>query len=160
MTMRRVQHISLDGSTVAITIGRHEIPCISASYGDSLETETLTPMGSQSIEERTRGVYKTEAAKIKMSSLIFRSMLAPLLPKEGFGIQIFPIVVSYTHPDLGDDSDLLNESRFINTAIAVENSAKVLEVEFGIVFNQLYTTNKRITLNVRNPNIPLPTSKL
>ncbi len=160
MTMRRVNRIALDGTTVNITIGRHLIACISASYGDKLETETLTPMGFQTIEERTRGTYKTEDAKIKMSAVTFRAELAPLLPKEGYGVVPIPIVIGYSHPDLGSDSDLLARARFSGIAQAVENSAKVLEVEFGLIFDQLYLTDRRITLNVLNPNVPIPLSKL
>ncbi len=159
MTMRRVKHIALDGTTVTLTMGRHEIACLSASYADKIETETLSHMGSQSIDERTSGAYKTEEAKIRMSATVFRSDLAPLFAQNGYGVEMIPIVIAYTHPDIGDDSDLLSEARFTGISAATEASAKALEVEFGIVFNQLYLTNRRVTINKLDPKQPLPASK-
>ncbi len=160
MTMKRVQNIGLDGSTVTLTIGRHQIPCLSGSYGDSLETETVSYMGSQRIDERTAGTYKTEPGKVKMTSIVFRAQLYPLLQKRGYGTEKFQAVFTVQHPDLGSDSDLLDGARFTSIAEAYENSAKSQEVEFGVVYDQLYLGDERKTINKLDTSQRLAPSKL
>jgi hypothetical protein len=159
MTMRRVDKIALDGTCISMTFGRNEVPCSKASYADKLETAVHSNMGSQQIDARTRGTYSTEDAKVTMESVVFRAVFAPLLQRRGYGNEQIPIVFHYTHPDLGDDSDLLDGCRFTGLAQALENSNKALEVEIGIVFNQLYLTDRRVTLNVLDTRQPLQPSK-
>lgn len=160
MSINRVSRIALDGTTVTIAFGRATIACTKASYGDGLTTGTLSSMGSQSIDARTRGTYKTEQATVSMDSVIFREEMMPLMAVDGFGNEeLSAILVSYGHPDLGFDSDALGEARFVGLAAAIENSEKALEVEFKIDFNQLYWGNNRITINQRDLTTPLPASK-
>jgi hypothetical protein len=159
MAIRRVSRIALDGSTITMTMGRHQIPSTKASYGDKLETEVIRNMGAQEISARTPGIYSTEDAKVTMESVTFREVLYPLLQQSGYGNEQIPIVFAFTHPDLGDDSDLLEECRFVGIAQALEASAKALEVEFGIVFNQLYLGNDRKTINAIDPSVPLNASQ-
>lgn len=159
MTMRRVNRIALDGSTLSILFGRNQIPCLKASYGDKLETAVLSNMGSQEIDARTPGNYVTEDAKVSMESVVFRAQFAPLLQVDGYGTEQIPIIFAYGHPDIGDDSDLLEQARFVGLNLAVENSSKAFEVEFSIVFNQLYLTDQRIRINKLNPQLPLTASK-
>ncbi len=160
MAINRVSRIAIDGTTVTIAFGRANIACTKASYGDGLTTGTLTSMGSQSIDARTLGTYKTEQATVSMDSVIFREELMPLLAADGFGNEVISaVVVNYGHPDLGFDSDALGEARFVGIAAAVENSEKAAEVEFKIDFNQLYWGNARITINQRDLTTPLPASR-
>jgi hypothetical protein len=159
MTMRRVHKIALDGTTVTMMFGRNQIACTKASYADKLETAVLNNMGSQAIDARTPGSYSTEEAKISMDAVVFRTELYPLLQVDGYGNEQIPIVIAESHPDLGDDSDLLDQARFTGISNAFENSNKAREVEFGIVFNQLYLGNDRKTLNKLNPEVPLTASK-
>ncbi len=160
MAINRVNRIALDGTTLTIAFGRAVIACTKASYGDGIETTTLSSMGSQSIDARTPGTYKVEDAKVSMDSVIFREEMMPLMAVDGFGNEILPaIIVAYQQADLGFDSDALGEARFIGLTAAVENSNKAFEVEFGIVFNQLYWTNDRKTINQRDLITPLPASK-
>lgn len=158
MAIKRVSRIALSGTNITMTIGRHQIACRKASYGDKLETDSGSNMGSQQIDFRTMGTYTTDEAKITMESVVFRSEFMPLLQQNGFGNEEIPIIFSYSHPDLGDDSDLLDESRFTNLSQAIEASNKALEVDFGIVFNQLYLTDERKTINAIDPSVPLTTS--
>jgi hypothetical protein len=157
--MRRVSKIALDGTSITMMFGRNQVLCTKASYADKLETSTLSYMGSQAIDARTMGSYSTEEAKVSMDSVVFRAEFTPLLQTAGYGNEQIPIVFAYFHPDLGDDSDLLDQCRFTGLSQALENSNKALEVEFGIVFNQLYLTNSRITINQPNPAVPLGASK-
>lgn len=159
MTMRRVNKIAMDGTSITMMFGRNQMACTKASYADKLETATLSNMGSQSIDARTPGTYSTEEAKVSMDSVVFRAEFAPLLQVDGYGNEQIPIVFAYAHPDLGSDSDLLHQCRFTGIAQALENSNKANEVEFGITFNQLYLTDRRITINKRNPRVPLAASK-
>lgn len=159
MAITRVNRIALDGTTLTIAFGRVTIACTKASYGDGLTTGTLSSMGSQSVDARTRGTYKTEQATVSMDSVVFRAELMPLMAADGFGNEVLPaIIVAYQHPDLGFDSDALGEARFVGLAAAVENSEKAFEVEFKIDFNQLYWTNERKTVNQRDLLTPLPAS--
>lgn len=159
MSMRRVNKIALDGTTVTMMFGRNQIACKKASYADKLETEAVSNMGSQAINARTAGTYSTEEAKISMDAVVFRAEFYPLLQVDGYGNEQIPIVIAESHPDLGDDSDLLDQCRFTGISNAYENSNKAREVEFGIVFNQLYLGNDRKTLNKLDPAVPLAASK-
>lgn len=147
MPMKRVQGNGLDGSNVATTLGKTEIPLVEANYGDSIETETLTEMGAQEIDERSLGTYKTEDVSIKMSSTRFRSQFLPALAANGFGNKPFPMVISFSHPDLGDDSDLLEQCRIVNLAAATAAAASVLTVEVKLVCNQIRWGSARATIN-------------
>lgn len=147
MAIRRVANIGLDGTTVTFTIGKTEIRCIKASYADSLEPAFLTNMGSQEQDEQSPGTYKTEQGSVTMSSMRFRTEFMPRMPKTGGGNKRQSIVVGRQHPDLGDDSDLLEGCRFINLAAAVENSNKVEEVELKFTIQQIYWTDERKTIN-------------
>jgi hypothetical protein len=156
MTMRRVEKIALDGTSITMMFGRNQIACTKASYADKIETTAVSFMGSQAIDARTVGSYSTEES---MDSVVFRAEFMPLLQRSGFGNEQIPIVFGYSHPDLGDDSDMLDQCRFTGTSQAIEASNKALEVEFGIVFNQLYLGDDRKTINQPNPAVPLGASK-
>lgn len=147
MTIRSVDRTTLDGTSINVMIGRNPIPCLKSSYGDKLESETYSEMGSQEIDGRGDGTYKTTDAKITMASKTFRERFAPLLQVNGYGNEVFPVVFMYQHPRLGSDSDLLEECRVTGFDAALEASNKALEVEFGLVFNQLRLTDRRITIN-------------
>lgn len=153
--IRRVTGIGFDGSTVAITIGKTEMPLTMASYGEKLTTAWLAEMGSQTRGEQSAGVYEPEDGKLKMSSRRFRADFMPLLPVNGFGLVRLPIVVSFAHPDLGSDSDLLENCRFTNLANALEASAKVQEIELTFSLSQIRWTNRRMTINALKGAIPV-----
>lgn len=153
--LRRVAGVGFDGSTVSIGIGKADIRCLSSSYGDSLKPEALSYMGSQRIDEMSPGSYETEEAKLKMSSKVFRTELMPLLPQHGFGNVRIPITVTRSHPDLGDDSDLLENCRLTNIPAALENSAKLEEVELTFKPQQIYWTNERKTINALQGAVPV-----
>jgi hypothetical protein len=157
--VRRVEKIALDGTSITMMFGRNQIACTKASYADKIETTAVSFMGSQAIDARTVGSYSTEEAKVSMDSVVFRAEFMPLLQRSGFGNEQIPIVFGYSHPDLGDDSDMLDQCRFTGTSQAIEASNKALEVEFGIVFNQLYLGDDRKTINQPNPAVPLGASK-
>lgn len=159
MTMRRVNGIALDGTSITLMFGRNQIACTKATYGDKIETAVLSHMGNQTIDERTMGSYATEDAKVSMSAVVFRAEMVPLLQTNGFGNEPIPIIFAYRHPDLGDDSDFLRDARFVGLNHALENSNKALEVEFTIVFNQLYIGDDRKTINNPDPSLPLRASK-
>lgn len=147
MTMRKVQNVGLDGSTVSATIGKTAIRIIKASYGDKLEPGTLSYMGSQQIDEMTPGTYSVDDPKITMSAIRFRTEYMPLMPATGGGNVRMPIVIGRSHPDAGDDSDLLENCRCINWAAAVENSNKAEEVELVFKCQQIKWTDERKTIN-------------
>ncbi len=147
MGLRRVAGAGLDGSTVTATLGKLEVPLISASYADKLEPGKLSYMGSQQIDELTQGTYSTEDAKLKMSAVIFRTVVMPAMPSIGGGNVRMPIVIGRTHPDLGDDSDLLEGCRITNWPAAVENSNKAEEVELTCTIQQIKWTDQRKTIN-------------
>jgi hypothetical protein len=118
-----------DGSCNSVIIGSDTIPSLSATYADGLDTGDVVSMGNQGIDAVTQGIYKRDEAKIKFRSSIFRVYLMPLFRQNGFGNQRFQIVVVKTHPDIGDDSDLLNNCRCVNVSASIEASNKGDEVE-------------------------------
>ena len=150
----RVSDVELDGSTVTVTFGRHEIRALSASYGDSLETEVIRQMGAQLQAARTAGTYKTETVKIKFRASVFRAEVMPLFPVNGGGNLTVPITVNFSHPDIGSDSDLIDGARCTNWTAACENSSKALEVETTWECLQVYWTSDRKTINATNGITP------
>lgn len=147
MTLRRVANLGLDGSTVTVTLGKIQVPAITASYGDKLTPGKLTAMGSQEIDELTPGNYETDDAKIKVSAVTWRTVIMPAMPKTGGGNVRMSLVIGREHPDLGDDSDLLEGCRIISMPSAAENSNKPEEVELTFTVRQVFWTDERKTLN-------------
>ena len=160
MSLQRVNRIALDGTTVSVTFGRRQIPCLEASYGDKLEPADITEMGKQEISASTPGSYSCDEVTIKMELATYSSQFAPLLQKDGFGNSRMPIVVTWSHPDLGTDSDLLDACRFVGAtqgSVKNDNAAHVMELKFKTT--QIYWTNERKTRNQRDLSQPLAASK-
>jgi hypothetical protein len=158
--MQKVFGIELDGTTTVMTIGRTQIPVMSGSYGDNLSPEKLRQMGSQIIDALTMGTYETDEGKVKMSASNFRGLFFPLVDQYGFGNRSIPLIFSFTHPEIGNDSDYLDGCRFTKLSQALEASNKAQEVEFGITVRQIYWTDRRITINALDTSIPLGPSML
>lgn len=147
MSITRTANIGFDGSTVTTTFGKAEVRAISAKYGDKLEPEMQAEMGAQDQSEQTPGKYSTEEVEIVFSALRFRTEIMPLFPANGAGNVRVPIVVGRTHPDLGSDSDLLENCRCINWGAAVENSSKAETVTTKWTTMQVKWTDRRVTIN-------------
>lgn len=145
--IKRVVGLGLDGSNVESTFGKLPIPLVSASYGDKLEPGTLSKMGAQQIDEVTQGTYAIDEVSLKMSAVDFRTILMPAMPQHGGGNVRIPVVISISHPDLGDDSDLIESLRIINWAAAVENSNTAQTVELKGMATQIRWTHQRKTIN-------------
>ena len=145
--MQRVVGSGIDGTNVSITIGKTVIPCVKAAYGDNLDPQYLPAMGSQERGEKTRGVYKVNDAEITMSTVIFRTVFMPALPANGAGNVQFPIVVLRSHPELGDDSDLLERCSVMDISASVENSSKAEEVPVKFSVGQVKHTDRRVCIN-------------
>ena len=144
--IQRIRGYELDGTTITMTVGRTQVDVLKCSYGDKLSPEKLRQMGRQDIDSITRGTYDTDDGKFSIAGSVFRGGLASLLDTEGFGNRVVPIIFSYTHPELGSDSDLL-EARIISLNGSGENSAKALEHEFGLIVRQVWWTDLRLTIN-------------
>lgn len=154
--LTRVAGIGFDGSSVSTTIGKVPIQLIKASYGDSLETQWVQLMGQQTQGEQSMGSYKTTELSITMTAFVFRTVFLPAMPQNGGGNIYLPLVIGRSHPQLGDDSDLLDACRILNLSAAVENSAKVEEIELKGSITQIYWGDSRKTLNyiVRTNEVP------
>ncbi len=119
-SVNRVSNVEFDGSCSVITFGIHEIPYLSASYGDALEVERVPQAGQQGTAALTLGRYKADDVSIKFRSSVFRSLLVPRLPSAGFGNVGIDLVVNFIHPGIGDDSDLLRYVQIVNLSTAIE----------------------------------------
>ncbi len=146
--MKRVIGVGLDGSTVATTLGKIEVPLVKADYGDSLEAAFLSNMGGMEQDEQSPGAYKTNNLKMTMSAMTFRTIVMPAFPRNGAGLVRIPIVISRSHSEAGNDSDLLVDCRCMNFAAAVENSNKVEETTLEWTVRQVKWTKARITINL------------
>lgn len=145
--MQRVVGIGIDGTNLSVMFGKTTIPCLKASYGDNTDPQFLSYMGSQEQDEQTSGVYKTDEVSITMSAVVYRTLLMPALAANGFGNALFPIVVLRSHPELGDDSDMLVDCRIKGLASAPENSSKAEEQEIKITTRQIKWGDARKTIN-------------
>jgi len=155
MSIQRVNRIAADGTTVTSTFGNKEIRCLKAGYGDKLETTPLTEMGSQEIDARTPGSYSTDELTITFEYVKFHEEFSPLLQDDGFGNEKLPIVIAVSHPDLGDDSDLLDGCRFVGQKDAVDNTNGARVVETTWTTDQIYWGEDRKTRNQRDLSVPL-----
>lgn len=153
--MKRVLNCELDGTVLHATIGRTIIPVLGANYGDNLNPEFLSFAGSQKIDAQTLGTYKTDQGSLKLAGSIFRAELLPRLPRRGFGNLFLPIVFSWVHPMMGNDSDLLHGCRLIMPKGSFDNTAKPQEIELGFSTTQIYWTEKRITVNLLDTTQPI-----
>lgn len=147
MRLRRISGHELDGSTVTITIGKYQFYALAVSYGDSLQPEKLRQMGGQEIDAITEGTYETEEGKLRVSASVWRGEIAPLLEQNGWGNVGHSVVVSFTHKQLGSDSDLLADCRLISNTDAPEAGSKPLEHEIKLVYRQIFWTDDRKTIN-------------
>ena len=143
----RVIGVEFDGSSAHITFGVHEIPFLKADYGDSLKPDPVRQTGSQAIAAYTPGQYEVKEAKITFRSSVFRALLLPRLPGGGFGNVRISLVVNVIHPEIGADSDLLQNARLMDVAAAIEASNKGLEVETTWQPDQIYWGSERKHIN-------------
>lgn len=149
--LRRVIGVGLDGSTVNITLGKIEVPIIKADYGDKLETSWLSAMGSQEQDEQSPGTYKTDPLKLVVSAMVFRTLILPNFPNNGAGMVRMTIVVSRSHPEAGNDSDMLVDCRCMNFSAAADASNKVEEMPLEFSVRQIKWGRARKTINqIRN----------
>lgn len=147
MRLRRIRGNELDGTTVTVTIGKYQFDALAVSYGDSLQPEKLRQMGSQEIDAMTPGTYETEEGKLRISASVWRGEVAPLLEQNGWGNTEHNVVVSFTHPQIGSDSDMLSRCRLISGTDSHEVGSKPLEHEIKLVYQQVYWTDDRKTIN-------------
>ena len=82
------------------------------------------------------------------------------MPANGGGNVRMPIVIGRQHPDLGDDSDLLEGCSCKNLGAAVENSNKAEEVELVFSVQQVKWTDQRKTLNFLVQTGTVPTGAI
>lgn len=144
--IQRIRGYELDGTTITMVIGRTQFDILKCSYGDKLSPEKLRQMGRQDIDSITRGTYDTDDGKFSVAASVFRGELAPLLDVEGFGNRVIPVIFCFNHPELGNDSDLM-EARIISLSGSGENSSKPNENELGLIIRQIWWTNERKTIN-------------
>jgi len=129
-------------------MGRVSVEAIEISYGDKLDPAHLTNMGSHQIDTVSRGAYATEPGRLKIEAVRFRADIAPHVQRYGFGTERFPMVVSFSHPDLGEDSDLLENVAIIGLQSALKQGNEITVVELGLDYTQVRWTNDRRTINL------------
>jgi hypothetical protein len=142
MPIKRVG-LNFDGSTVHVTVGKIEIPVISATYGDNLKSEWVYRLGTQIAEDDTPGQYETEEGTLKMSDKNYRLDLMPALAKYGAGNTRVKAVITRTHPEMGTDSDALLGFRVMGAKSSPEAGAKGLEIEIKTRYRVVQWTNAR-----------------
>lgn len=146
MTIRAIDGLALDGSSVTATLGKLEPRVSKLEYGDTLETESVGSMGSQKKQDVTPGSVNVEQVKISFYEQEWRDKIYPALPRRGFGNVRFPITINYSHPDLGDDSDLLVNARLTGTKKAVEAGSKALLTECTFTITEIQYGESRKTM--------------
>lgn len=143
MPVQRVG-LNFDGSTVHMTVGKIEIPLISASYGDAVKSEWTYRTGIQVPEDDTPGQYEPEEGSMKISDVNARVILFPALAKFGAANTRRVAVVTRTHPEIGTDSDMLVGFRIMGTKASIEASAKGQEMEFKVRYRIVAWSERRM----------------
>jgi hypothetical protein len=146
MSLRRVNRIALDGTTVSIVIATNKLRCSKQGYGDSLTIAKGSRLGSQEQDYQTSGSYKTDDISFTVEALDYREYL-DTLPSNGFGNKITVATILYEHPDLGSTFDVLDGFRFLSGAMSAEAGEKMLEHEIKASCMQIYWGDKGKTLN-------------
>ena len=146
MHYRRIRGYELDGTSITMTLGRFQFDVLKESYGDKLTPEKLSQQGHQTIDAITPGQYQTDDGKISLSESVFRGELMPLVDRYGFGNRVLPLIFSYTHEQMGSDSDLLY-ARIIGLTHSGEASSKAQEKELALIVQQIFWTDDRKTIN-------------
>ncbi len=146
MSLRRVNRIALDGTNVTLTVGTHVLRCSKQGYGDSLTTSKGSNLGSQMQDFQTSGSYKTDDPSFTLYACEYRELMDGF-PSNGFGNIYVPVTVTYSHPELGSDSDLLDGFRFLTNAVSAESGEKMIEHEVKGSVMQIYWGYKRKTIN-------------
>lgn len=150
MPLKRVARVELDGTCVTMSFGKKQVKCVKATYGDAVETATSTPMGMQGIRARTPGTYKVDQLKITYEFSVWRVEMLPYFPNvpaTGATNTTMPIVITFGHPEVGFDSDLLERARLVGIGQSVENSNKAMEQETTWDIDQIRWSSQRILLN-------------
>ena len=147
MALRRASRVELDGSTVFTCFGKKLVRAVKATYGDMIETAPSTPMGMQGIRARTPGTYKIDQLKITFEFSVWRTEMFPYFPTIGATAARIPIVINFTHPEIGSDSDLMEAARLVGVSQPVQNDNKAMETETTWDIDQIRWTYKRILLN-------------
>jgi len=146
MSLRRVNRIALDGTTVSILIGINKLRVTKQSYGDSLTIATGSALGSQELDYQTAGSYKIDNPKFTVEALDYREYLEKL-PSNGFGNLNSTAIILYEHPDLGSTFDMMSGFRFLSGAVSAEAGEKIIEHEIGCSALQIFWGDKGKTLN-------------
>jgi hypothetical protein len=128
--MRHVAGKAVDGSMVTMFFNGGEWPITKIEYADNLTKADVNQLGKQSIDGRTRGKYEPEEKTFEMTKARWEDFLA-VLPVNGFGNSLFPIVVRAADPDinpltsLGSQADTLENCTINGIAGSYENSEAV-----------------------------------
>jgi len=146
MSLKRVNKLALDGTTMSIVIGTAVLRCTKASYGDSLTIEKGSALGSQEYDYQTSGSYKTDDFAATVEAIDYREFLLRL-PSNGFGNQALNAIILYEHPAMGSDSDLLAGFRLLTNAVSVEAGEKMVAHEIKGSTTQIYWGSRGATLN-------------
>ena len=142
--IRRVTAVECDGSCFTLTIGLTEIPYLSMSYSDNVAPEWVYETGSQVPTADTPGQYKPGDGKLKLRNSVARAIILPNLPQFGAANAKTQAVCNFLHPDVGADSDLLEDFRILGGAASFEASAKAAEIELSIRYRLVRWTDRRI----------------
>jgi hypothetical protein len=145
--IRRVDGIELDGSSVTFTYGKIVAEVADVDYSDDITTAVGTSLGYQSQRYRTAGLYKTGTLTVTFRASVYRADVLPKLGKNGYGNIPKSAIVSYKHPQLGTDSDLLTGARILGQASKVESGEKALMIPIKFEVMQIFWGEGRATLN-------------
>ena len=146
MSLRRVNKLALDGTTVSIIVGTNVLRCTKQGYGDSLTIAKGSALGSQEQDYQTSGSYKTDDCSFTVEAIEYREFIGRL-PVNGFGNVSLSAIILYEHPQMGNDHDLLAGFRLLTNAVSVEAGEKMIEQEIKASCMQIYWTERQATLN-------------
>ena len=147
MSIERTSGVEFDGSSVFMVIGTKAIRAVKASYGDSVEKGDVYEMGNQLLAAVTPGQYKPELAKVTFRNSVYRAEVLPRLPMLGSANSPTSVVIQYTCPGIGTDSDLWKPCWIVGTTISPESSNKGIEVELTFKVQQYFWGDTRTTKN-------------
>ena len=142
--IRRISGTEYDSSCNRLTIGKTEIDFLSISYSDNLEIERVWEHGQQVPVARTPGQYKPGDGKLKVRGTVGRKEILYELPRIGAGNVVLNAVVSFSHQDIGDDSDLIEGFSILGASADHSNDSKAQEMEFTFTYRRVLWTSKRV----------------
>lgn len=155
--MTTINGTAYDGGCIEMRLGSSAFAIQEANHEEDLDVKKVRALGAQAAHTSTPGAYEAKDDTIKMETAEYARLLAAL-PANGYGNFRFPIVMDYTHPDLGTMHVIKEGCRITGVKGGFKEGSDATMVELKVFCMQIIINGK--TLNTRKGTATPATSNL